>query len=130
MWCCRPNSCRDLVSVQLACDAYNVGYLGEEKLLQRRTVRHGSIRCSDAANRTIEVFESLFRNDSSQFACKSSDLRIFMEKNDLIGLPYRIKHSFFVKRQKRTQIENFQVDSFFFEFLRGVERDVDHGAVR
>src|SRR6266850_4781523 len=91
-----------LICVQLACHTNNIGNFGEEELLERRAIRHWSIWRSDAANRSIEVFKSLFGNDSSQFAGKSSDSSVLVEENDFVRLSDRIENGFLVERQQRT----------------------------
>ena len=53
-----------------------------------------------------------------------------MEKDDLVCFFHRFEHRFLVEGQQRTQIDNFQVDSFHFQFLRGVQREIEHCAVR
>src|SRR5262245_34982029 len=92
-----------LVRVQFASHADDVRDLGKEEFLEWRTVRHRRIGRSNAANRTIEVFERLFRNHCRQFPCKASDLRVLVKQNYLVRFLHGLQDGFFVERQKRSQ---------------------------
>src|SRR5207249_831728 len=118
-----------LIGVQFASHADDIRDFGKEEFLERRAVRHRSVGRSNAANWTIEVFESLFRNHSRQFPRKASNLRVLVKQNHLVCFLYRLQDSFVVERQKRPEIEHVKIDSFFFQFLCCFKRDIDHRSI-
>src|SRR5947207_15416488 len=96
----RPTEHQNLVGVQLACHANNIGSFRKEELLERRAVRHWCIRRGDAANRSIEVFKRLFGNDSSQFARKTSNPGVLVEEDNFVRLADGIENSLLIERQQ------------------------------
>src|SRR5205807_3198502 len=101
------------VSVQATSLTHQIGNFGQEKLLLRWRKRNWRIERRQADDGTIEVVERFFVNDRGNFSGQTSGARVFVQDDDFVGLLYGGGNRLAIERRDRTQVEDFDFDSFF-----------------
>src|ERR1700675_2139656 len=71
------------ICFQPACFPQHVAYLGQEVFLLRRRERHGRILGGDTHDGAVEIVESFFIDDGSDFAGEPSGAGVFVQNDDL-----------------------------------------------
>ena len=93
--------------------AQHIAYFGQEVLLLRRRERYRRILGGDAHDGAVEMVESVFINDGSNFAGQASGAGVLVQQDDFVGLAHGGGNGFAIQRRDRAQVQHFDFDPFF-----------------
>src|SRR6266403_3130123 len=117
------------VSVQTTSLTHQVRDFGQEKLLLRRRKRNWRIERRQADDGTIEIVKRFFVNDRGNFSGQTSGARVFVQNDHFVGLLNGGGNRLAIERRDRTQVDDFDFDSFFAQAVRSFERGIQHGGI-
>src|ERR1043166_3243845 len=113
----------------------DVVHLRYHGFLQRGTVRSGSERAVEPADRRVQFIEAGGSNPGGDFRADPARCKSFVHDQEATGFGYGTKNGLSIEWRNRTGIDEFDGDAFFFQLFRCVERtlhhkaDCDHGDV-
>src|SRR5664279_1139043 len=120
---------RTSVSVQAPRLTHQVGNFGEEELLLRRRKWNRRVERRQPDNGSIEIVECLFVDDRGNFSGQPSSARVLVQNDDFVGLLYGGSNRRAIKWSNRPQVEDFDLDPFFTQDFRGLDRGIQHGGI-
>src|SRR5215472_19135887 len=95
----------------------------------RRSEWNGGIQPSNADDGAVELVESFFVDDGGDLSGETSGTGVLVKDDDFVRLLHGLHDGFTVQRRNRTQVENFQIDSFLAENVSRFQCRVDHRGV-
>src|SRR4051812_16662791 len=98
-------------------------------MLLRRGERDGGIQAGDADYGTVEVVEGFFVDDGGDFSGEASSAGVLVEDDDFVCLLHGLSDGFAIDRDQGAQVEDFEIDPFVFQDVRGFKRGVDHRGI-
>src|SRR5215467_2716730 len=118
-----------LIRFQAAGFADNVLDLRQVVMLLGRGKGDCRVEAGDSDDRSIEVVESFFIDDSRNFSGQASGPGVFVEEDDLVRPFHGLRDGWAVDGDEGAQIDDFYLDSFFAQDFCGFQGGVDHGGV-